>query len=70
VLDGDLVTVWREEDAMTKAENRRRAARKAALARSQKRARKAGTTSDGAEGEDSHRKPQGWEEFEADGFLR
>ena len=31
VLDRDLVTVWREEDAMTAAENRRRAAGKAAL---------------------------------------
>jgi hypothetical protein len=70
LLDRDLVTVWREEDAMTKGENRRRAAGMAALARSQKPARKAGTTSDGAEGEDPHRKPRGWEEFEADGFLR
>jgi hypothetical protein len=36
VLDRDLVTVWREEDAMTAAENRRRAAGKAALARARK----------------------------------
>ena len=41
VLDRDLVTVWREEDAMTAAENRRRAAGKAALTRAQKSGRKA-----------------------------
>ncbi|TGQ78175.1 hypothetical protein EN851_35395, partial [Mesorhizobium sp. M8A.F.Ca.ET.208.01.1.1] len=37
VLARDLVTVWREEDAATAAENRRRAATKAALKRARKR---------------------------------
>ena len=38
VLDRDLVIVWREDDAMTAAENRRWAAGKAALTRSRKAA--------------------------------
>lgn len=41
VLDRDLVTVWRNEDAATAAENRRRAAAKAAIKRAQKRLREA-----------------------------
>ena len=44
VLDRDLVTVWREEDAMTVAENRRRAAGKAALTRAKNSGRKAAPT--------------------------
>ncbi|MEO9340746.1 hypothetical protein ABFT80_25365 [Mesorhizobium sp. SB112] len=64
VLDRDLATVWREEDALTAAENRRRAAGKAALTRA-KKSGKGSQTSDM-----SDQKPQGWEEFESDGFLR
>ncbi|TPJ74651.1 hypothetical protein FJ471_01480 [Mesorhizobium sp. B2-7-1] len=41
VLDRDLVTGWREEDAARAAENRRRAAVKAALKRAQKSGRAA-----------------------------
>jgi hypothetical protein len=69
VLDRDLVTLWRDQDALTAAENRRRAAGKAALTRS----RKKGGTAEFVHidtDEDPHRKLQGWEEFEADGFLR
>ena len=64
VLDRDLVSVWREEDAMTAKENRRRAAEKAALTRS----RKAGPDALGNEvsGQTLH----GWEAFESDGLLR
>lgn len=68
VLDRDLVTVWREEDAMTSAENRRRAAGKAALSRAQKRSRK--SEPDGPDHEDAYETPHGWEEFESDGLLR
>jgi len=64
VLDRDLVTVWRQEDAMTAAENRRRAAGKAALARARKSA------ADGDIVEPSDETPAGWEEFESEGFLR
>lgn len=70
VLDRDLVTVWREEDALTAAENRRRAAGRAALTRSQKFGRKSGSAPEEADVDASPGKPRGWEEFEADGFLR
>ena len=68
VLDRDLVTVWREEDIATRAENRRRAAGKAAV----KRARTAqGTeTSIGGQDQKSQSKLSGWEEFDSDGLLR
>jgi hypothetical protein len=68
MLDRDLVTVWREEDAMTKAENRRRAAGKAALARSRKHSR--ATAPAGAEDENSRLNLRGWEDFEGEGLLR
>lgn len=41
VLDLDLAAVWREEDALAAAENRRRAAGKAALTRAKKNAQSA-----------------------------
>jgi hypothetical protein len=63
VLDRDLVTVWREADAMTAAENRRRAAGKAALARARKAAAHVVV-------EASDETPAGWEEFESEGLLR
>lgn len=69
VLDRDLVTLWREQDTLTAAENRRRAAGKAALTRLQKKGRKAALAI-GDTDDDSRRKLQGWEDFEADGFLR
>ena len=68
VLDRDLVTVWREEDAMTVAENRRRAAGKAALTRAKNCGRKAARA--GPPDDLSRQKLQGWEEFESDGLLR
>lgn len=69
VLDRDLVTLWREQDALTAAENRRRAAGKAALTRWRKKGRKAALAI-GDTDEDSRRKLRGWEDFETDGFLR
>jgi hypothetical protein len=68
VLDRDLVTVWREEDAMTVADNRRRAAGKAALTRAKNSGRKAAPAD--PRDELSRQKPHGWEEFESDGLLR
>lgn len=67
VLDRDLVSAWREDDAIAAAENRRRAAGKAALTRARKRR---GQARDIGRGEVSNEKPEGWEEFEIDGFLR
>ncbi|MCX7305444.1 MAG: hypothetical protein NTV73_14090 [Hyphomicrobiales bacterium] len=68
VLDRDMVTVWREADAKTAAENRRRAAGKAALKRAQKKSRQAAphAPGDGAAYHTLH----DWEEFERDGLLR
>jgi hypothetical protein len=69
VLNQDLPIVWREDDARKAAENRRRAAGKAALARAAKNrgiASRISTTSGGAT-----RTPlEGWDAFEADGLLR
>jgi hypothetical protein len=70
VLDRDLVAAWREEDAARAAENRRRAAWKAKLTRSQKSGGKASPESDSSRDEISSPKLLGWEEFERDGLLR
>lgn len=69
VLDSNLVDAWREEDAITAAENRRRAAWKAKLLREQKKAADASSSSQS--GGDGRPRPQllGWEEFERDGPL-
>jgi hypothetical protein len=68
VLDRDLVTLWREEDAVAAAENRRRAAGKAAM----KRARKGGLKAvpQSQQGGSSNSPVDGWEEFESEGLLR
>ncbi|SFQ18979.1 hypothetical protein SAMN03159463_05918 [Mesorhizobium sp. NFR06] len=70
VLDRDLVTLWREEDAATAADNRRRAAAKAALKRSQKKGRVPATDIDEGREETSRPKLRGWEDFGLDGLLR
>lgn len=65
VLDRDLATVWREEDAITAAENRRRAAGKAAMTRAAKSGRGTRAASDMTSD-----KLRGWDEFDIDGLLR
>lgn len=70
VLDQDLVAVWREDDAVTAAENRRRAAWKAKLTRSQKNGDQAASEGDSRVKKGSGPKLLGWEEFERDGPLR
>ena len=70
VLDRDLATVWREEDAMAAAENRRRAAGKAALKRAQKSGRRAAPSPQNTQDDVSLQQLQGWEEFDSEGFLR
>ncbi|CCV15373.1 conserved hypothetical protein [Mesorhizobium sp. STM 4661] len=70
VLDRDLVAVWREEDAKTAAENRRRAAGKAALTKARKTSRSDPSPTDNMRDEISRQKLRGWEEFDSDGLLR
>ncbi|KOF22349.1 hypothetical protein AC244_02060 [Ensifer adhaerens] len=70
ILDRDLVTVWREEDAEASAENRRRAALKAKLTRSLKSGRKSPSEPEGNPDDASRPKLLGWEEFGRDGLLR
>lgn len=68
LLDRGAVDEWREEDAATKAENRRRAAYQAKLTRSLKKPKKAKqvepSADEGATG------LSGWDEFGSDGLLR
>lgn len=69
ILDGDLPTIWREEDAWVSAENRRRAAGKAALARANKVVSK--VTDAGTGGTESRSSDlDGWDAFDAEGLLR
>ncbi|MER8384143.1 hypothetical protein NKH14_01265 [Mesorhizobium sp. M1380] len=68
VLDRDLVTVWR--DAATAAENRRRAAGKAAMKRAQRNDRGTAASAGYGPDENSHSSLRGWEDFEKDGLLR
>lgn len=70
MLDGELVALWREEDAATAAENRRRAAWKAKLTRSQKAGRAEPAHPDHQPEDGPRPKLIGWEEFERDGPLR
>lgn len=67
ILDGDVVSTWREQDAETAAENRRRAAWNA----KHKRAQKIDSQKDSPRTV-SNENPGlvGWEDFERDGPLR
>lgn len=69
VLDRGMPDVWREEDAIAAAENRRRAAGKAALTRAGKGQQKAGSTSV-LEKDGLPPRLKGWDEFDLDGLLR
>ncbi|MDB5535267.1 MAG: hypothetical protein JWQ65_142 [Devosia sp.] len=68
VMNQDLISVWREDDAETKAENRRQASWKAKL----KRAPKASVAlaPDDSPEDASRHQLKGWDEFERDGPLR
>jgi hypothetical protein len=77
ILDRGLVEDWREEDAISKAENRRKAAYAAKLTRSLKALGKAEKAWDGAGNiradEKAHEQAtalRGWAEFDIDGLLR
>lgn len=69
ILNSDLTEIWREEDAVAIAENRRRAAGKAALTRAGKRAVEREAASPSSE-ELLEAQLDGWEEFAAKGLLR
>jgi hypothetical protein len=65
ILNDDTVSAWREDDAVTARENRRKASWKAKLARAEKKAKAANARGD------TEAKPNlaGWDEFERDGLL-
>lgn len=68
ILDRGAPEIWREHDKETASENRKRAAAKAKLARSQKNRDKPDPALKNAK--DDGLKPDGWDEFNADGFLK
>ncbi|PZO00611.1 MAG: hypothetical protein DCF30_09285 [Hyphomicrobiales bacterium] len=70
VLDEDLPIVWREDDARAAAENRRRAAGKAALARAAKDQDSTVGQIKGKTDEGVRAPLEGWDAFAADGLLR
>jgi hypothetical protein len=70
LLDRGAVDEWREEDAATKAENRRRAAYQAKLTRSLKKGKTAKAKAVAGSDEASRTQLEGWEEFGRDGLLR
>jgi hypothetical protein len=70
LLDRDMVSIWREDDAVASAENRRRAAGKAALTRAAGKRGKAEASRAGSVAEDEAPPLANWEEFDRDGLLR
>lgn len=67
LLDSGVVDEWREDDAVARTENRRRAAYKAKLTRS---LRKADSLRPERKADDADTKLRGWDEFDIDGLLR
>lgn len=70
VLDRDLASLWRQEDAEAAVENRRRAAAKAALKRGAKVAPVAEVAKAGRTQQASKPALREWDAFDAEGFLR
>jgi len=70
ILDRDLASAWREEDAREVTENRRRGAGKAALTRAGKREPKARSARSLGKDDAPPPKLEGWDTFEAEGLLR
>jgi hypothetical protein len=70
VMDRGMPDVWREEDAIAAAENRRRAAGKAALTRAGKALQSTGSSGKPAKDGTDIPRLNGWEEFDLDGLLR
>ena len=70
VLDRGLPEIWREEDAVAAAENRRRGAQKAALKKAGKLNRKSSQAEDNKSGKEASPTLKGWDDFDLDGLLR
>nr|WP_019859484.1 hypothetical protein [Mesorhizobium loti] len=70
ILDRDLASAWREEDAREVTENRRRGAGKAALTRAGKREPKARSARSLGKDDAPPPRLEGWDTFEAEGLLR
>jgi hypothetical protein len=70
VLDRDLPEVWREEDKLAAAENRRRGAQKAALRKAGKVAGAERARRDAGRKGDTAPTLKGWDDFDLDGLLR
>lgn len=70
VMDRGLPDVWREQDAVTAAENRRRAAGKAALTRAGRNLRTSSVAAKPKEQGGDEPDLKGWEEFDLHGLLR
>ncbi|MCO5070227.1 MAG: hypothetical protein M9944_03335 [Rhizobiaceae bacterium] len=70
VLDRGLPEIWREEDALAAAENRRRGAQKAALKKAGKLDRKSSQAADNKSGKEASPTLKGWDDFDLDGLLR
>ncbi len=69
ILDRGVIEEWREEDAAAALENRQRAAFKAKLTRSLKKAKKASPASKDTT-DDAASKLRDWDAFKRDGLLR
>jgi hypothetical protein len=70
VLDRDLPTIWREEDARQVSANRSRGAGKAALTRAGKGAGTAKPGRRARTADAAASKLEGWDTFDAEGLLR
>lgn len=70
VLDRDITEIWREEDKLAAAENRRRGAQKAALRKAGKLAIANSTRCNCGRTSDAGPALKGWDDFDLDGLLR
>ncbi|WP_292630697.1 hypothetical protein [Mesorhizobium sp.] len=70
ILDRDLPSLWREEDAQQVTENRRRGAGKAALTRAGKGSEKVRGSGNNPRDDDPRPKLKGWDAFDDEGLLR
>jgi hypothetical protein len=69
-LDRDLAEVWREEDKLAAAENRRRAAQKAAMKKAGKLAGADTNRRSAGQDGDAAAALKGWDDFDLDRLLR
>lgn len=70
ILDRDLPSLWREEDAQQVTENRRRGAGKAALTRAGKGSEKVRGAGNNPRDDAPRPKLKGWDAFDDEGLLR